>query len=350
MLSEGFAMNTLARSLKGHLFVTHKAVVFATWAAVALMPTVWAADPVYPVKPIKLVVPFSAGATADIVARMFGERLSARLGQPVLVDNKSGAGGVIGVDSVAKAAPDGYTLLLTTSSTVVINPSLYNKLPYDVDKDLTPVAVLGSLSALLVANPSLPVNNVAELVRYARMNPGKLNYASNGIGSYAHVMMELLKHSTGMEVEHIPYRGGSSADTDLLAGNVQLMFNSVAVASTLAASGRLKALAVSSAQRSRFAPSVPGMGESGMTELKNYDVTYWVGILAPAGTPSAIVRALNMEANDWLISAEAVEKLTARKILPSPPTTPKEITKQIRTETVYWAKVLKDAKVELQSY
>lgn len=343
-------MSSRVEYIKRRTFVGRMAAVLAPCAGGALAPSAWAADPVYPARPIKLVLPFAAGSTADVVARLFGERLGARLGQPVIVEYKSGAGGVIGVDFVAKAPPDGYTLLLTTSSTVVINPSLYKKLPHDIDRDLAPVAILGSLPGFLVATPSLPVNNVAELVRYARMNPGKLSYASNGIGSFAHVAMELLKHSTGMEIEHIPYRGGSSADSDLLAGIVQLMFNSVAAASPLVASGRLKALAVSSAQRSRFVPSVPGMGESGLPELKNYDVTYWVGILAPAGTPPAIVRALNAEANAWLMTADATEKLSARKILPSPPTAPNDVAKQIRRETLYWAKVLKDAKVELQSF
>ena len=309
-----------------------------------------AADPVYPSRSIKFVVPFAAGSTPDIVARMFGERLGARLGQPVIVDNKSGAGGVIGVDAVAKAPADGHTLLVTTSSTLVINPSLYKKLPHDIDKDLIPVAILGSLPALLVATPSLPVNSVAELVTYVRANQGKLSYASNGVGSYAHVMMELLKYSTGMEIEHVPYRGGSSADTDLLAGNVHLMFNSLAAATPIVASGRLKALAVSSARRSPLSPLVPGMSESGLAELKGYDVDYWVGILAPAGTPRAIVRALNSEASAWLQTTEAKEKLAARKILASPPMAPEEITKLIRVETTHWAKVLREAKVELQSF
>lgn len=343
-------MSIHLQSIKRRAFVGRMTAVLAPSVAGVLVPAAWAADPTYPVRPIKFVVPFGAGATADVVARMFGERLTARLGQPVIVENKSGAGGVIGVDSVAKSSADGHTLLVTTSSTVVINPSLYKKLPHDVDKDLAPVAMLGSLPALLVATPSLPVSSVAELVSYVRKRQGKLSYASNGVGSYAHVMMELLKNATGMEIEHVPYRGGSSADTDLLGGNVHLMFNSLAVASALVESGRLKALAVSSAQRSPFAPSVPGMGESGLPELKNYDVTYWVGILAPAATPPAIVRALNAEANAWLQTTDAKEKLAARNILPSLPSSPNEMTKMVRAETTYWAKVLKDAKVDLQSF
>jgi tripartite-type tricarboxylate transporter receptor subunit TctC len=304
----------------------------------------------YPSRPIRLIVPFSTGATADIVARLLAERLHASFGQPVVVENKSGAGGIIGADAVAKAPADGYTLLLTTSSPVVINPSLYRKLPYDVTRDLAPVAQLGSLPALLVATPSLPVGSVAELVAYVRKNQGKLTYASNGVGSYAHVMMELLKHSTGMDIEHVPYRGGSQADSDLLAGNVHLMFNSLAAAAPLVAAGRLKGLAVSSSRRSPFVPGIAGMGESGLAELKDYDVSYWVGLMAPAATPAAIVRSLNTQANAWLRTDQAREKLSARKIAAAPLTSPEDMKDQIRAETVYWAKVLKDSKVELQSY
>jgi tripartite-type tricarboxylate transporter receptor subunit TctC len=320
-----------------------------SWLVCCVSPA-FAADPSYPVRPIKLVVPFAAGATADIVARMFAERVAVRLGQPVIVENKSGAGGVIGVDAVAKAPADGYTLLVTTSSTVVINPSLYKSLPHDVERHLVAVAMLGSLPAVLVANPSLPASSVAELVDYARKNPKTLSYASNGIGSYAHVMMELLKHSTGMSMVHVAYRGGNQADTDLLAGNVQIMFNSLAVAAPLLANGRLKALAVSSAQRSPFAPAVPGMSESGLAELKSYDVTYWVGVLAPAGTPASIIRALNFEASTWLQTQDAREKLAVRKILPAMPSAPDEMARMIRAETVHWAQVLKDANVGLETY
>ena len=342
-------MSIRIQAIQRRMFGKRMMAVLAPFSVEALVPSAWAADPAYPARPIKFVVPFAAGSTADIVARLFGERLGSRLGQPVIVENWSGAGGVIGVDFVAKAPADGHTLLLTTSSTLVINPSLYKKLPHNVDRDLTSVAMLGSLPAILVATPSLPVNSVAELVSYVRRAQGKLSYASNGVGSYAHVMMELLKHSTGMEIEHVPYRGGSSADTDLLAGNVHLMFNSLAAASPLVAAGRLKALAVSSARRSSLSPSVPGMDESGLPELKDYDVTYWVGIMAPSATPPAVIRALNAEVNAWIETTEAKEKLAARKILTSSPTAPEDMAKLIRAETVSWAKVLREAKVELQS-
>lgn len=342
-------MNDCQQSPQRREFIARMLSVLASAGAAVAVPS-WAADDTFPKKPIRFVVPFGVGATADIVARIFGERLAARLGQPVIVDNKAGAGGVIGVDAVAKSPPDGYTLLVTTSSPVVINPSLYKKLPHTIDKDLVPVAVLGSLPAILVATPSLPVSNVSELVRYVRMHQGKLSYASNGLGSYAHVMMELLKHVTGMEIEHVPYRGGSSADADLMAGNVHLMFNSIAAASPLVSSGRLKALAVSTAKRSPFAPSVPGMSESGLNELRNYDVAYWLGIFAPAKTPLAIVRTLNAEANAWLGTAEAKEKLAARKVLVAQPMSPDQMKKLVQTDTEYWAKVLRDAKVEPQAY
>ena len=325
------------------------ALGLALLMALTIAATASAAEPSYPSKPVRLIIPFAPGSTADIVGRLLAERLSVRLGQAVVVENKSGAGGVIGVDAVAKAPADGHTLLVTTSSTIVINPSLYKKLPHDVGRDFVPIARLGSLPAVLVATPGLPVGNVADLIQYARKNPGKLSYASNGLGSYAHVMMELLKHSTGIQIEHVPYRGGSSADTDLLAGNVHLMFNSLAAASPLVESGRLKALAVSSAQRSPFAPGVAGMGESGSPDLRDYDVSYWVGILAPAGTPTSVVRTLNTEITEWLQTAEAKQKLVSRKIQPAPPASPEDFSKDIRAETPYWSKVLKDAGVEPQS-
>jgi len=342
-------MSNRVQSIKRRAYVGCVAAVLALCAGGAFAPSAWAADLAYPARPIKFVVPFGASSTADIVARMLGERLGVRLGQPVIVENKSGAGGVIGVDAVAKAPADGYTFLLTTSSTLVVNPYLYKKLPHNVDRDLTPVAMLGSLPGLLVAPPSLPVNSIAELISYARKNPGKLSYASNGIGSFAHVAMEVIKHSTGVDIVHVPYRGGSSADTDLLAGNIHIMWNSLAAASPLVASGRLKALAVSSAQRSPFSPSVPGMDESGVPELKNYNVIYWVGVMAPAGTPPAIISTINAEVNAWIETTDAKEKLAARKILASPATTPDDVGKLIRAETLYWAKVLKEAKVDPQS-
>lgn len=304
----------------------------------------------YPFRPLRFVVPFATGSTADIVARLFGTYVSERLGQPVIVENRSGAGGVIGVEAVTSASPDGYTLLLTTSSTLVINPSLYKNLKYDVARDLAPIAELGVLPALLIAPPSLPANNIAELVSYARQHPGKLSYASNGLGSYAHVMMELLKTSTGMEIEHIPYRGGNQADTDLIAGNVHLMFNSLAAAAPQVNSGRLKALAVSSAQPSPLMPGVPGMAKSGVSELDTYDVSYWVGLLAPADTPTEVVKALNTIANEWITDSEVRTTLAEQKILAPSPKSPDAVGDLIRSETLQWETVLKSAKVDPQNY
>jgi len=304
----------------------------------------------YPNRAVQLIVPFGPGSTADVVARLFGRYASERLGQPVIVQNRSGAGGTIGVEAVTTAAPDGYTLLLTTSSTIVINPSLYKNLRYDVERDLQPIAELGVLPALLIAAPSLPANNVKELVNYVRQNPGKLSYASNGLGSYAHVLMELLKTSTGIEMVHIPYRGGNQADADLIAGNVHLMFNSLAAAAPQVAAGRLKALAVSSGQPSPLMPGVPGMGNSGVPELDDYDVSYWVGLFAPAGTQPAIVEKLVALANDWVAQSQTRQALSGQKILASPPKTPQAVRATIQSETRQWAEVLKNAKVEPQAY
>ena len=318
--------------------------------ALATAPGAPAADAPYPSRPIKLVAPFPPGSTADTVARVLGERLASRLGQPVVVDNKGGAAGSIGTDAVAKAAGDGYTLLVTTSSTVVLNPSLYRKLPYNVERDLAPVAVIGWLPTLLVANPGVPVGNVPELVAYLRKNPGKVSYGSSGAGSFAHVTMEVFKGATGVDVLHVPYRGNAQADTDLLAGNISLMFTSLSTSAPLVAAGKLKPLAVTSPARSPFAPNVPTVAESGIGALKDFDVMYWVGLLAPSGTPAPIVKRLNDEVNALLQSPDFKEQLGRQKIDAARPGSPEEMGTLMAGEKQRWAKVLRDARIEPQEF
>ena len=317
--------------------------VLALWAVPAQ-----AADAPYPTRVIKLVVPFPPGSTADAVARVLAERLTARLGQPVIVDNKSGVAGSMGTDAVAKAPADGHTLLLTTSSPLVLNPSLYRKLPYNVDRDFVPVAMIGSAPTILVANPDVPAANVPELLAYLRKHPGKLSYGSSGTGSFAHVTMERFKNAVGVYVVHVPYRGNAQADTDLLAGNISLMFTSLTTAVPLVVSGKLKALAVTSPARSPFAQGVPALAESGIAGLRDFDVTFWVGLLAPAGTPAPVVKKLNDEVNGLLQAAEFKEQLAKQKIDASRPMTPEGITKLIAAEKTRWATVMRDAKIERQ--
>jgi tripartite-type tricarboxylate transporter receptor subunit TctC len=317
--------------------------MLALWAIPAR-----AADAPYPTRVIKLVVPFPPGSTADAVARLLADRFTARLGRPVIVDNKSGVAGSIGVDAVAKAPADGHTLLLTTSSPLVLNPSLYHKLSYNVDRDFVPVGMIGFAPTVLVVNQGVPVANVPELLAYLRKNPGKISYGSSGTGSFAHVTMEGFKNAVGVDVVHVPYRGNAQADNDLLGGSISLMFTSLTSAAPLVDSGKLKALAVTSRERSPFAQSVPTLAESGVAALRDFDATFWVGLLAPAGTPAPVVKRLNDEVNGLLRAAEFKEQLAKQKIDASRPMTPKEITMLIAAEKTRWAKVMRDAKIERQ--
>jgi tripartite-type tricarboxylate transporter receptor subunit TctC len=330
------------------LSLRRRAVLLA--ALVLSAASAAAADAPYPTRVVKLIAPFPPGSTADAVARVLAERLGTRLGQAVIVNNRAGASGSIGTDAVAKAPADGHTLLLTTSSTLVINPSLYRKLPYNVERDFAPLAVLGFLPTLLVASPALPVANVQELVAYLQRNPGKVSYGSSGAGSFAHVTMEVFKGAIGADILHVPYRGNAQADNDLLAGNIALMFTSLSTSGPLVAAGRLRPIAVTSPARSPFAPQVPTVAESGVPALRDFDVTYWVGLLAPAGTPAPVTRRLNEEVNALLRTPEFKEQLGRQKIDASPPMTPPEISRLIASEKARWAKVLRDARIEPQDF
>ena len=352
--SAGSVANQIARTLANRLCVhaIGHVLSFVCLTALTLWPAVsaQASDAPYPSRVIKLVVPFPPGSTADAVARVLAERFTARLGQPVIVDNKSGAAGSIGADAVAKAPADGHTLLLTTSSPLVLNPSLYRKLSYNVDRDFAPIGILGFAPTILVVNQSVPASNVTELLTYLRKNPGKLSYGSSGTGSFAHVTMEGFRNAAGVDVVHVPYRGNAQADNDLLAGHISLMFTSLTTAVPLVVSGRLKAIAVTSPARSPFAQGVPTLAESGVAALRDFDVTFWVGLLAPAGTPASVVRKLNDEVNGLLQSAEFKEQLAKQKIEASRPMTPKGISALIGAEKSRWAKVLREAKIESQEF
>lgn len=302
----------------------------------------------FPNRPLKLVVPFPAGNTADIVARLLAEQLGPRLGQPVVVDNRPGAAGSIGVDAVAKAPADGHTLLVTTSSPLVLNPLLYKKLPYSVEADLASVAILGHLPTILVVNSQVPAANVAELVAYLKANPGKLSYASNGTGSFAHVAMEAFKSAAGVDVVHVPYKGTSQADADMIAGHVQMMFTSLVTSATLVATGRLKPLGVTSRARSPYASGVPTLTESGIPALGGFDVTYWVGVLAPAATPAPVLGRLGQELGAVMRLPAFAEQLEHRKILPAAPLAAGEIDRVIAREREQWARTLRVAGIERQ--
>lgn len=300
----------------------------------------------YPSRPIKLVAPFSAGSTGDLVARLISERMAAILKQPVIVENKAGAGGNIGSAAVAKSAPDGYTLLVTTSSPLVINPLIYKKMPFDVETELMPVGVVAYVPVILVSNPSFPAKNLNELIAYVRANPGKLSYASSGSGSYAHITMERFKQALGLILTHIPYKGPSAAEVDVVAGQVNLLFDGIATANPLIKAGRLRPYAVTSKTRSPFATEIPTFVEQSWPELKDFEVSSWVSVLAPAGTPASIVTRWNRELNGLLTDRDFQNKLKANSLAVLNPSTPAEISALIKAETARWGKVVRDAKIE----
>jgi tripartite-type tricarboxylate transporter receptor subunit TctC len=312
---------------------------FTAVAACALAAPSIAQEPAYPSKPIRLVVPFPPGGATDILARNVAQRLTETWGQPVVVDNRPGAGGNIGSELVAKAAPDGYTLEMGTVGTHAINSSLYARMPYDHVKDFAPVILVAAVPNVLVVNPGVPVNSVQELIAYAKANPGKLNFASSGSGTSIHLSGELFKVMAGVQMTHVPYKGSAPALSDLLGGQVQLMFDNLPPSLPQIKAGKLRALAVTSATRAPALPDVPTIAESG---LPGFEASSWFGVLAPAGTPPAIIAKLNAEIGKWLASPEAKEKLAAVGANGAGGT-PEDFARHIQAETAKWAKVVKES-------
>ncbi len=310
-----------------------------TVAALVLAPVAGAQAPAYPAKPIRLVVPFPPGGATDILARAVAQKLTEAWGQQVLVDNRPGAGGNIGSELVAKAAPDGYTLEMGTVGTHAINASLYAKMPYDHVKDFVPVILVAGVPNVLVVHPSVPVNTVAELIAYAKANPGKLNFASSGSGTSIHLSGELFKVMAGVQMTHVPYKGSAPAMQDLLGGQVQLMFDNLPPSLPQIKAGKLRALAVTSATRAPALPDTPTVAEAG---LPGFEASSWFGILAPAGTPPAIVAKLNAEIARWLATPEAKEKMLALGAN-AVGGTPEDFARHIAAETAKWAKVVRDS-------
>ena len=291
----------------------------------------------YPTKPIRLVVPFPPGGTTDILARAVAQKLSETWNQQVIVDNRPGAGGNIGSDLVAKAAPDGYTLVMGTVGTHAINPNLYAKMPYDHVKDFAPVILVAGVPNVLVVNPSLPVHSVKELIDYAKANPGKLNFASSGNGTSIHLSGELFKTMAGVQMTHVPYKGSAPALADLMGGQVQLMFDNLPSSLGLIKGGKLRAVAVTSTTRAAALPDVPTIAESG---LPGFEASSWFGLLAPAGTPHDVVGKLNGVVAAWLATPEAKDKLLAQGAIAAGGS-PEAFAKHIESETSKWAKVVK---------
>jgi tripartite-type tricarboxylate transporter receptor subunit TctC len=295
----------------------------------------------YPTKPIRFIVPYPPGGGTDVVARVLTEPLGAALGQTIIVDNRGGAAGNLGTDIAAKAPADGYNILFTLSSHT-INPKLYGKLPFDVEKDFVPISVAAAIPQILVVNPSVPVTNVQELIALAKVNPGKLNYASAGTGSPGHMAAELFKLKKGVDIVHVPYKGGGPAVVDTMGGQVQMLFVSMPAAWQQVKAGRLRAIAVTSAKRSIAAPEVPTFAESG---LPDYAVESWFGALAPAKTSPAIIAKLNAAFVKVLDNPQVKERLLAQGA-EAAPSTPAEFDKQIRDELTKWEFVIRAANIK----
>ena len=295
------------------------------------------AQPAYPNKPIRLVVPFSAGGPTDVLARAIGQKLSDSLGQPIIVESRPGAGGNVASDYVAKAPPDGYTLILGTVGTHAINASLYSKLPFDTVQDFTPIALVASATIVMVAHPSVPAKTVKELLALAKSKPHQLNFASPGSGTPQHLAGELFKTVADVEMVHVPYKGAAPALTDLLGGQVSLGFVSLPAALPYIKAEKLSALGVTASKRSAVAPEVPTIAESG---LPGYEVENWYGVLAPPRTPKEIVNKLNTEIIKLLHTQDIKERLGNQgfEILQS---TPEQFAAFIKMELVKWAKVVK---------
>jgi tripartite-type tricarboxylate transporter receptor subunit TctC len=313
---------------------------FVVAAALAGVSIAAHAQSVYPNKPIKLIVPFPAGGSVDITSRGLAQKLSESLGQQVVVENRPGAGGNIGMDAVAKSAPDGYTIGMGALSTHAVNPSLYPKMPFDAQKDFAPISLVVVTPNVLIVNPTgVPANDVAGVIDFAKKNPGKVNCASGSNGSAGHLACELFKIATGTQVTHVPYKGGAPAIADLLGGQVQMIFDNMANSAQHVKAGKLKALAVTTPTRSALAPELPTMAQAG---VKDFDIYTWWGLFAPAGTPPEIVKRLNVEVQKALAAPDLKEKWLASGAEPSP-TTPEAFAAFIAKELPKYAKIVKES-------
>jgi tripartite-type tricarboxylate transporter receptor subunit TctC len=297
----------------------------------------------YPNKPVKIVVPFPAGGSVDAVARLLSQRLSMKLGKQFVIENRPGAGGNIGSDFVAKAPRDGYTLLLAGVSSHAINPSLYPRIPYDPVKDFTPICLVYSLPNVLVVNPSVPAKSVQELIALAKSKPGTLTFASSGNGTTLHLSAELFKRMAGIDIVHVPYKGNAPAVTDLIGGQVNLMFDNINNSLPHIRSNKLRALAVTGATRSKVLPDVPTLAESG---FKGYSIMSWGGVFGPAGLPKPIIDRLNAEINEALRNQQ-VRELMASEGIEVQGGTPEQFQSYLSAEISRWSKLVKESGARL---
>lgn len=306
-------------------------------AAIALAGVASVAQAQYPNKPIRMVVPFPAGGTTDIMARAMASELQKSFGQPVVIENKAGAGGNIGSDYVAKSAPDGYTLLMGTVGTHGINVSLYPKMPYDAVKDFAPVSLVAAVPNVLVAAPGFPISSVKDLIDMAKKDPNKVTFASSGSGTSIHLSAELFKQLAGVQMTHVPYKGSSAALPDLMGGQVNVMFDNAPSVMPHIKGGKLKAIAVTSSKRSPALPNIPTIAETGLT---GFEASSWFGVLAPAGTPKDIVDKLSQAIAKSLQTPEIKDRLAAQGA-DAIGNTPEQFSAHIKSEIDKWAKVVK---------
>jgi tripartite-type tricarboxylate transporter receptor subunit TctC len=312
------------------------------YAAAGLLPLLGAppadAQSAWPAKPVRIVVPFVPGGTTDIVARLVGQKLSELWGQPVVIENRAGAGGNIGADLVAKSPPDGYTLLMASGSIFTVNPYLYKSLPFDAQKDFVPVTMVASGPMLISVHPSVPANTLAQLIELARAKPGSIAFGSAGVGSQVHMAAENFAYAAGIQLQHVPYRGEAAALNDLAGGQIQMMAGNLPAAAGFASQGKIRALAVTGRQRARQLPDVPTAGESGLPGFVN---TGWFGFMAPAGTPPEIVRRIQTDTVKVLEATDTKARLFVNGMDPVG-SEPRAFAEAIAEESVVWQKVIRE--------
>jgi tripartite-type tricarboxylate transporter receptor subunit TctC len=317
----------------------------ATLIAASMASQAQTPSQAWPERPVRLVVPFPAGGATDLVARVIAQRVSRDIGQQVIIDNKAGAGGTIGSAEAAKAAPDAYTLLLTTSSTHAISPHLMPKLPYDPLKDFTPVAHLADAASVLLVTQSLPVKTVAELIAYAKKHPGELNYASSGNGTIVHLTTEAFKAQAGIFMTHVPYKGTALAIPDVVAGSVQVLIDSIPSGMPHVKSGRLRALAVTGEKRSALAPELPTIAEAG---LPGFSSVTWFGLYAPRGMGADLVARVHDAFEKAVHAPDVVESLARLGVEAAPTGSPAQFAVMVSADSQRWARIIRDRKITVQ--